>query len=322
MIVVTGGAGFIGSCIIAKLNALGREDIIVVDHWDAEGLKKKNLAKKVYFKFYDKEEFLDVMSNNSFPGLVTNVIHMGANSSTTGTDREFYIKNNFEYSCRIAEWAVKKNARFIYASSAATYGSGENGYSDKIDNIRICKPLNFYGESKQMFDQWVLDRGLYSKVVGLKFFNVFGPNEYHKGDMRSVVAKSYEKVVTEGRMSLFKSYRPEYAHGEQKRDFVYVKDAVDVVIFLLNHPKVNGIFNLGTGRARPWNVLAHALFAAVGKPPQIDYIDMPEGLREKYQYFTQAEMSGLRAAGYTKPFMSLEDAVKDYVRYLKDQSYF
>jgi len=190
------------------------------------------------------------------------------------------------------------------------------GYSDDESLVPRLKPLNLYGQSKQKFDEWVLERGLQSQMTGLKFFNVFGPNEYHKGDMKSVVSKAYERVVSEGKMSLFKSYDPKYKDGEQMRDFIYVKDAVDVVMFFMEHPSINGIFNLGTGRARTWNDLAHALFGAVGCAPNIEYIEMPEILRGRYQYFTQAVMTKLRKAGYVKEFTSLEDAVKDYCGYL------
>ncbi|NTV28509.1 MAG: ADP-glyceromanno-heptose 6-epimerase [Candidatus Omnitrophica bacterium] len=317
MIIVTGGAGFIGSCFVARLNELGRGDIVVVDRLYADGLKQKNLMNKKYNQFFDKDDFFSLISRDEFQGDITHVVHMGACSSTTGTDREYYIKNNFEYSCAVARWALARGARFIYASSAATYGDGENGYSDSLDMIRRCRPLNYYGESKQMFDEWVLDNGFYEKIVGLKFFNVFGPNEYHKGDMKSVIAKAYGRVVADGRMTLFRSHRAGYSDGEQKRDFIYVKDVVDVMIFLMDRPAINGIFNLGTGHARTWNDLAGALFAAVGRMPIIDYIDMPEQLRSRYQYFTQAEMSRLREAGYVRPFTSLEFAIKDYVGYLR-----
>jgi ADP-L-glycero-D-manno-heptose 6-epimerase len=321
VIVVTGAAGFIGSCIVAQLNRRGIKDLILVDRWDADGLKKKNLEGKAYTKFYDKCDFLQLVLSDGISEDVQAVVHMGACSSTTGQDREYYRRNNFEYSCHMARWALRKKARFIYASSAATYGDGENGYSDSIEAIRACKPLNYYGESKQKFDEWVLDNQLYDKVVGLKFFNVFGPNEYHKGDMKSVMAKAYDRVASEGRMTLFKSHRAEYADGAQMRDFIYVKDVVDVVEFLLNKPDVNGIYNVGTGHARTWNDVAKALFAAAGKRADIEYTPMPEVLRNKYQYFTEADMSRLRKAGYVAPFTSLEVAVKDYVGYLKSHGY-
>ncbi len=221
----------------------------------------------------------------------------------------------------MAQWALKYQARLIYASSAATYGEGEMGYSDDESLIPKLNPLNLYGLSKQKFDQWVLDNHYQTKIAGLKFFNVFGPNEYHKDDMRSVAAKAYDRVVSEGKIKLFKSYRPDYKDGEQKRDFIYVKDVVDVMIFLMQNSQINGIFNVGTGRAHTWNELANALFKAVGQKPVIEYIEMPDILKPRYQYFTQAEMSKLRKAGYTKAFTSLEDSIADYCVYLKSKSY-
>ncbi len=321
MIVVTGGAGFIGSCLVSQLNARGIKDIIIVDRWDADGQMRHNLAGKEYAAFHDKCDFLQKVLADDVTEHVTAVFHIGACSSTTGQDREYYRRNNFEYSCHMARWAMRRNARFIYASSAATYGNGENGYKDTIEAIRACKPLNYYGESKQMFDEWVIDNQLYDKVVGLKFFNVFGPNEYHKGDMKSVIAKAYDRVVADGKMMLFKSHRADYKDGAQMRDFIYVKDVVDVMLYLLDHNRINGIYNVGTGHARTWNDVAAALFTAVGRPLNIEYFDMPEILRDKYQYFTEADMSRLRKAGYEKPFTSLEDAVRDYAGYLKGHSY-
>ncbi len=323
MIVVTGAAGFIGSCLVSRLNQRGRQDIIVVDHYDGDDdPKRKNLAGKRYQRYYDKAEFLKLIRRDQIDADIDYIFHMGACSSTTLQDADYFQKNNFEYSCVVAQWAKSRQARLIYASSAATYGDGDQGYRDEEASMRNLKPLNLYGESKQQFDVWVLDNGYQNQVVGLKFFNVFGPNEYHKGDMRSVTAKAYDRIVSEGKISLFKSYNLQYKDGQQMRDFVYVKDTVDVMLFLMENPRINGIFNLGTGQARTWNDLANALFAAVGKKPDIQYIEMPEILRGRYQYFTQADMSKLRAAGYQKPFMTLEAAVKDYCTYLKDKSYF
>jgi len=320
MIVVTGAAGFIGSCVVAKLNERGLEDLILVDHFH-DGLKEKNLEHKKYAQYYDKKDFLGLIKQQQLDAPVECLIHMGACSSTTLEDEQYYEENNYEYTRTLAQWALDNNARFIYASSAATYGDGSAGYRDDDETIRRCAPLNFYGKSKQKFDQWVLDEGVIDRIVGLKFFNVFGPNEYHKEDMRSVVAKAYQRVAEEGKMVLFKSYRAEYGDGEQKRDFIYVKDAVDIVLFFMDNPHVNGIFNVGTGKAHTWNDLARALFAAVGKPPEIEYIEMPETLKVKYQYFTQAEMTKLREAGYAKPFTKLEDAVSDYVQYLANHRF-
>ncbi len=318
MIIVTGGAGFIGSCILAKFNELGRQDLIIVDNLDCP-VKEENLKNKKYAAYYDKKEFLKMIVNNTLKERIECLIHMGACSSTTVQDAQYFKENNLEYTQSLAQWALAHNVRFIYASSAATYGDGEAGYKDDEETTRRCKPLNLYGESKQKFDLWVLEHNLINKVVGLKFFNVFGPNEYHKENMRSVVAKAYPRVVDEGKMGLFKSYKEGYKDGEQLRDFIYVKDAVDVVMFFYEHPQVNGIFNVGTGEARSWNDLANALFNAVGKAPRIEYVEMPEEIRPRYQYFTQADMTKLRKSGYKKPFMKLENAVSDYVGYLKDQ---
>jgi len=321
VIVVTGAAGFIGSCLVARLNELGRADLIVVDHYDHDDdPKKNNLAGKKYLRYFDKAEYLKLLRRDQFDFDVECILHMGACSSTTLQDADYFQKNNFEYSVHVAEWAVKYNARLIYASSAATYGAGEHGYSDDERRIPTLRPLNLYGRSKQNFDLWVLEHGYQDRMAGLKFFNVFGPNEYHKGDMRSVVAKAYDRVAAEGMIALFKSYDPKYKDGEQMRDFIYVKDAVDMVTFFMDNPAVNGIFNVGTGKARTWNDLAGALFAAVGKKPHIDYIEMPEVLRDKYQYFTQADMGKLRKAGYAKDITSLEAAVKDYCGYLKNKT--
>lgn len=320
MIVVTGAAGFIGSCIVAKLNERGRQDLILVDHLH-DGLKEKNLERKKHTMYYDKKEFLELVEQNQLTPDIECMIHMGACSSTTLRDKQYYEENNYEYTRTLARWALDHNVRFIYASSAATYGDGSAGYCDDEETIRRCSPLNYYGESKQKFDLWVLDEGLIDKVVGLKFFNVFGPNEYHKGDMRSVAAKAYQRVAEIGEMSLFKSCNKQYGDGQQKRDFIYVKDAVDIVLYFLDHPGINGIYNVGTGEARTWKDLAEALFAAVGRPSNIDYIEMPEVLRLRYQYFTQADMKKLRNAGYRKPFTRLEDAVDDYVQYLSTHRY-
>ena len=322
MIVVTGGAGFIGSCLVAELNKRGRQDIIVVDHYQGDDdPKKKNLAGKRYQRFFDKSEYLKLLKRDIFDFDVECILHMGACSSTTLQDADYFEKNNFQYSCAVAQWALKNKVRLIYASSAATYGDGSQGYSDDESLVAALEPLNLYGASKQKFDCWVLENGFQTQMVGLKFFNVFGPNEYHKEDMKSVVAKAYDRVVGEGKISLFRSYHPKYKDGEQMRDFIYVKDIVDVVLFLMEHEKINGIFNVGTGQARTWNELAQALFVAVNREVHIEYMDMPETLRGRYQYFTQAQMTKLRLAGYTKPFTPLADAVKDYCGYLKTQSY-
>jgi ADP-L-glycero-D-manno-heptose 6-epimerase len=213
----------------------------------------------------------------------------------------------------MCEWALASGARFIYASSAATYGDGSHGYVDDDRIAPTLQPLNGYGRSKQKFDLWAIESGAIDKIVGLKYFNVYGPGEDHKGEMRSLVNKAYDQLISEGVIRLFKSYRPEYADGEQVRDFVYVADAVAVTLFFMDHPEINGLFNCGTGITRSWVDLAKALFAAVGKPPKIEFIDMPNEIRDKYQYHTQADLAKLRAAGYTAPFLSIEDGVKRYV---------
>ncbi len=319
MIIVTGAAGFIGSCLVSKLNSLGNNNLILVDH--ISDLKQKNLENKSFQQYFEKKDFLEKIKSNKIESNVSCVIHLGACSSTTETNARYLEENNYQYSCELARWAMEHKVRFIYASSAATYGDGALGYSDDHAFIPKLKPLNLYGESKQKFDLWILNQHLEHSVVGLKYFNVFGPNEYHKGDMRSVLAKAYERVVSEGRMGLFKSYLPQYKDGEQRRDFLYVKDAVDMTLFLMENPHQNGIFNIGTGVARTWNDVAHALFAATGQKPQINYVDIPETIRDKYQYFTEANIEKLQKAGYQKSLWSLEDAVKDYVFYLKDHRY-
>ncbi|MCX5681980.1 MAG: ADP-glyceromanno-heptose 6-epimerase [Candidatus Omnitrophica bacterium] len=320
MIVLTGAAGFIGSCILAALNAAGRSDILIVDHLDSD-LKPKNLANKKFLDYFDKDDFLKHINTGQLSSKVECIIHMGACSSTLLQDPQYYEENNFLYTKVLAQWALDHNVRFIYASSAATYGDGSKGYSDDHALIKNYQPLNLYGESKQKFDVWALDQGVLDKIVGLKFFNVFVPNEYHKGSMRSVILKAYKKVAEEGKMLLYKSYRKEYAHGEQRRDFIYIKDAVDVTMFFFDNPDLAGIYNVGTGKARTWNDVAKALFAAVGKKPDIEYIEMPQELRNQYQYFTQADMKKLGIAGYAKSFSELEDSVADYARYLERKDY-
>jgi ADP-L-glycero-D-manno-heptose 6-epimerase len=248
-------------------------------------------------------------------------VHLGACSSTTFTDGAYFIKNNYEYSKALAIWARDHKVKFIYASSAATYGDGEFGYKDGIETILKLKPLNMYGYSKQLFDLWVLNNRLDKEATGVKFFNVFGPNEYHKGDMMSVVCKKFKEVTDNGCIKLFRSYRRDYKDGEQKRDFIYVKDAVDVLFFFMNNPGNAGIFNLGSGAAHSWNDLAEAMFSAFARELCVEYIEMPKTLREKYQYFTRAEMGKLRKSGYKKHFMTIKESVKDYAVYLKNNRY-
>ena len=312
MYIVTGGAGFIGSVMVWKLNQEGIDDIIVVDKLRNED-KWKNLRKKSFNDYIDKEEFLDKLENNLFDN-IEGIIHIGACSSTTETNADYMMKNNYEYTKRVALWSISNNVRFLYASSAATYGNGEFGYSDDDENTIKLKPMNIYGFSKHFFDLWVLKNKLQNKIAGFKYFNVYGPNEYHKKDMMSVICKAYSQIKTTGRLKLFKSYKPGIADGEQKRDFVYVKDIVDIMYFFLVNKDKNGIFNAGTGKARSFNALAEASFYAMNKKTNIKYIPMPEEIRDRYQYFTEAKLDKLRAAGYNKEFTSLENGVKDYVR--------
>ncbi len=319
-IILTGGAGFIGSCLLWKLNQAGVTDIVVVDELGHDE-KWKNLVGKSFSDYIEKDIFLERLESGRPVPAVDAVVHLGACSSTTETDASYLAENNFGYSQALCRWALKRKARFLYASSAATYGAGEQGYSDADSRIHSLRPLNMYGFSKHMFDLWVIRQRLTKTVVGLKFFNVFGPNEYHKNDMRSVIAKVYGQLKAGQPMRLFRSYRPEYADGEQRRDFIYVKDAVEMVWFFLTHPAKNGIYNIGTGEARSWNDVARALFASLGRRPDIEYIEMPETIRDKYQYFTEADMAKLRKAGCRHVCMPLEDAVRDYAGYLDNHSY-
>ena len=312
MIVVTGGAGFIGSALVWALNKAGKEDIVIVDRL-GETEKWKNLRGLKFRDIYHKDDFFDLILQDALPFEVEAIFHMGACSSTTEKDADYLLYNNYKYSVELANFAMNNNARFIYASSAATYGSGEEGYDDDVTNIEKLKPLNMYGFSKQLFDIWVKNNGLLNKVAGLKFFNVYGPNEYHKDDMRSVVHKAFGQIKETGKVKLFKSYRDEYGDGEQKRDFVYVKDVVDMILFFYNNPEINGIFNIGSGKAHSWNELVAPIFKSLNMPVNIEYIEMPEYLREKYQYFTEANMDKLKTAGFTKEPNSLDENVSDYV---------
>jgi ADP-L-glycero-D-manno-heptose 6-epimerase len=320
MIIVTGGAGFIGSAIVWRLNQLGREDILIVDNLGTDE-KWKNLVPLRYHDYMEKDEFLGLVATQRLAARMRSdrepieaIIHMGACSSTTETDATFLIRNNFEYTRQLAIVAVNEGARFIYASSAATYGDGANGFADNEGGIDSLRPLNMYGYSKQLFDQWALRRGLLDRIVGLKYFNVFGPNEHHKGDMRSVVLKAFEQIQAAGKMRLFKSYNGDYKDGEQVRDFIYVKDAVEMTLFFLEKKSTGGLFNIGSGTASSWNRLASAIFAALGKPQSVDYVEMPESIRGKYQYYTCADISKIKRAGYSGRMTSLEDAVSDYIK--------
>lgn len=316
MKIITGGAGFIGSAISWRLNQLGFNDILIVDT-DTEGTKKNNIAGLKYSDYLDKKSFLNLLNTN-LNKTVDAIYHMGACTSTTETDWEYLKENNLEFSKTLANWSLKNDVRYIYASSAATYGDGSMGFDDDEKLIPGLKPLNKYGLSKQLFDVWVLGNGYQNKFVGIKYFNVFGPNEDHKGDMRSMVNKSYKVIKDTGKIKLFKSYLPEYKDGEQKRDFVYVKDAVEMTIFFDPSNPIGknkfGIFNIGSGKASTWNELAYALFKALDLPPIIEYVEMPENIKNQYQYFTEATLTKIKNAGYNKPVSSLDDSVKDYVQ--------
>ena len=311
-VLVTGGAGFIGSVLVWELNRRGCSQVVVVD-FPARGEKAANLGGLQYTEFIDAGNLPARLASGSL-GKLDCIFHLGACSSTTETNEKYLRENNYEYSRQLAEWALGAGVRFVYASSAATYGDGSAGMDDSDPRqLEKLKPLNLYGLSKQWMDVHAWREGWLDKIVGLKYFNVYGPNENHKGDMRSVVCKSYADALKNGVIHLFKSYRPEYRDGEQRRDFLYVKDAVAMTLHLAANPAANGIYNIGSGIARTWNELACAVFAALGREPRVEYIDMPESIRDKYQYFTRANIGKLLATGYDLPFTSLEDAVRDYI---------
>lgn len=318
LIIVTGAAGFIGRNTVAELNRRGYENLLLVDLLGCDE-KWKNLQGLVFHDLLTPEDFLARVTTGN-PSRPRAVIHLGACSATTEKDADYLLRNNYHYTRALAEWCVREEIRFVYASSAATYGAGELGYNDADEVTRQLRPLNMYGYSKHLFDLWAMRHGLLGRIAGLKYFNVYGPYEDHKAEMRSVVHKAYHQILAEGRVQLFQSYRPDYRDGEQMRDFVYVRDAVNVTLYLMEHPEVSGLFNCGTGQARTWLDLANALFAAMGRTPQIEFMPMPEVLQGKYQYFTQAETWKLRAAGYNDNPTSLEDGVRDYVQYLSFSS--
>ncbi len=310
MIIVTGGAGFIGSNLVRALNDRGEDRILIVDRL-GQSEKWKNLLGLKFMDYEHKDHFLNKLDQGIFDHGVWAVFHMGACSSTTETDADYLMQNNFRYSIRLAmRFAARKGIRFIYASSAATYGDGSSGYSDQETTLDSLRPLNIYGYSKHLFDTWSLKSGFLKHAVGLKFFNVFGPNEYHKADMRSVAIRAYVQARESGQVRLFKSYRPEYNHGDQCRDFHF-----------LDRPDLNGIYNAGTGTPRAFNALAAAVCAALGIPSSIKYIDMPDGLEARYQYHTCAQMDKLRAAGFNGEFLSLEESINDYVVNYLNPSY-
>jgi ADP-L-glycero-D-manno-heptose 6-epimerase len=310
-IVVTGGAGLIGSALIWLLNRRGYDDVLVVDRLD-HSEKWKHLSALTFSDYLDADVFLDHVTDDPEAfGKIGTVFHLGACSSTTETDADFLMSNNYEYTKAIAHWATDVGARFVYASSAATYGALESGLDDRCE-LRALRPLNMYAYSKHLFDLYAQRTGLAKQILGLKYFNVFGPNEDHKCEMRSIVNKAFELIRDTGGAKLFKSYRPEFADGEQERDFIYVKDAVEMTLHLAETNE-SGLINIGSGQANTWLNLVRPIFGAMGIKERIEFIDMPETLRAKYQYSTRATIERLRASGYDRPVTPLTEAVTDYV---------
>jgi ADP-L-glycero-D-manno-heptose 6-epimerase len=313
---VTGAAGLIGSALLWELNRRGVEDAIVVDRL-GRSEKWRHLVPLRFSEYLEAEEFYPRITEHPDAfGPIAEVYHLGACSATTERDATYLIANNYRITQDLAMWALARDARFVYASSAATYGSRETDLREDLDPHSLA-PLNMYGYSKHLFDLWARREGILDRIVGLKFFNVYGPNEDHKGDMRSIVAKAYEQITAEGTVRLFESYRPGIRDGEQTRDFLYVKDAVAIALHLGRTPAAGGLYNVGSGVARTWNDLVAAIFTALERPKNITYIPMPDALRGKYQYRTEATIDRLRASGYTAPFTTLEEGVLEYIcRYL------
>ena len=313
-IVVTGGAGLIGSAIIWGLNNRNLGNIWLVDWVEENSPKARNLTPLSYSRLLSPDGFRKMVREKSEElSEITTIFHLGACSSTTETNEEYLNDNNLGYTKELCEWSLENNIRFVYASSASTYGDGSLGMDDKDEDLEKFQPLNLYGWSKHKFDLLAQANGWLKHTVGLKYFNVYGPNEEHKGDMRSVVSKAYEQITSTSEMTLFKSHHPDYGDGQQMRDFLYVKDAVLMTIWLAETMHTNGLFNLGSGKARTWLDLGKAIFSGLGSEEKIRFIQMPEILRDKYQYFTEAKIEKLRAAGYQHQLFTLEDAVKDYV---------
>jgi ADP-L-glycero-D-manno-heptose 6-epimerase len=311
-ILVTGGAGFIGSATVWALNRHGCERIVVCDNLGTTE-KWRNLTPLRFEDYLEAEDLRPRLETNAL-GVFDYVFHLGACSATTERDAAYLIRNNYEFTKDLTNWSLRSGARFVYASSAATYGDGSAGMSDTEPRLDRLRPLNMYGYSKHLFDLYAARQGWLDRIVGLKYFNVFGPNEDHKEDMRSLVHKSFAQALETGVIRLFKSYKPEYRDGEQRRDFLYVKDAVAMTLHLAASRGASGLFNIGSGETHTWIELATAVFRALDREPKIEFIEMPEALRGKYQYFTQADIGKLRASGYDRAVTSLTDAVADYVR--------
>jgi ADP-L-glycero-D-manno-heptose 6-epimerase len=316
-ILVTGGAGFIGSALVWALNQRGHSDIVISDILGSDE-KWRNLVPLRYADYVEAPELRRLINQNAKAlGPFSAVFHLGACSATTERNASYLADNNYAFTKELAAWSLGNESRFVYASSAATYGDGLQGMDDRDENLHRLRPLNMYGYSKHLFDLHAQQAGWLSRIVGVKYFNVYGPNEDHKGDMRSLVNKAYQQITSTGRVQLFRSHRPEYKDGEQMRDFLYVKDAVEMTLHFAEHSggrAAGGLYNLGSGEANTWLALTRAIFGALGREPQIDFIDMPEVLRGKYQYFTRADVSKLRASGYVRPMTGLAEAVRDYVQ--------
>ncbi|MEM8911826.1 MAG: ADP-glyceromanno-heptose 6-epimerase [Planctomycetota bacterium] len=310
-ILVTGGAGFIGSALVWALNQRGFEDIIVTDVLGRDD-KWKNLVPLRFQDYLESDQLFDQLDSPRLADIGT-IFHLGAQSATTEQDARYLALNNYDYTRRLAEWSIRHERRFVYASSAATYGDGSQGMKDDVAELDRLRPLNMYGYSKHLFDKHARSKGWLDRIVGLKYFNVFGPNEAHKGSMRSVVHKSFEQIRDSGRVKLFRSHHPDYRDGEQMRDFLYVKDAVEMTIHLADTPGANGLYNLGSGQAQTWKDLVEPVFTTLNLPIQIDFIDMPESIREKYQYYTCADTARLRETGWPGNAWRLAEAVRDYV---------
>lgn len=307
--IVTGGAGFIGSAIVWRLNQLGETNILIVDRLD-ETDKWKNLAPLKFADYLDADDFIENLEKFN---KTETLLHLGACSATTERDSQYMMRNNYEFTKTLANWSVDNEKRFIYASSAATYGDGSNGMKDGTNDLEKLRPLNVYGYSKHLFDQYAKRNNLFAKIVGLKYFNVFGPNENHKDDMRSLVNKAFDQIRETGKLQLFKSANPDYEDGEFGRDFIYVKDAVEMTLHFVEN-RSSGLFNVGSGEIHTWNELAKAIFNALDQQPNIEFVEMPEHLRDRYQYHTQADLTKIRDTGYEKNTNSLNESVADYIQ--------
>ncbi len=313
-ILITGGAGFIGSALVWELNRRGCENIVVCDRLSTDE-KWKNLVPLKFADYIDGNDLLQAVQHAPAKlGRFDHVLHLGACSATTERDADYLMRNNYEFTKQLCQWSLANQTRFVYASSAATYGDGAHGMDDQMPDIHALRPLNMYGYSKHLFDLHAKREGWLPKIVGLKYFNVYGPNEDHKADMRSLVHKACGQILATGKVQLFKSHRPDYKDGEQMRDFLYVKDAIRMTLHLAETRSAGGLFNLGSGKAHTWVELATAIFTALGKEPNIEFIDMPEHLQSKYQYYTCADIAKLRVSGFTQEITALTEAVRDYVQ--------